>query len=247
MISILASSHYMHAVDEGQALPSLDAILKPLCREPFRRIDRFIQLALMGSAQCVGSRTLDPDCALYIGTGCGPEGNNVVVQETLFKARLLPKPFNFVNTLGSSTGYYVAKNLRIRAQTLLISCRCASTQAALLQASADMEMGIVKQALLGVVEECTLPLADHRRRMDLAPDTRLAEGSHWLLLQAGEHPDRIATLEMNGKPGTLKASGDISEGYHDSIVGSDLTKFLRDKTPGLLEINSGKNRFLVQN
>ena len=50
MIRVTAVSHYLHPVREGEALPSLDAALRDLCREPFRRIDRFIQLALLGSA-----------------------------------------------------------------------------------------------------------------------------------------------------------------------------------------------------
>ena len=59
MISILSSSHYLHAVDEGASLPNLDAILKPLCREPFRRIDRFMTAASGPALLALLKRAID--------------------------------------------------------------------------------------------------------------------------------------------------------------------------------------------
>ena len=185
-MKLLSQSHYFHPVAEGEALPNLDARLAPLCKERYRRIDRFIQLALLGSAECAQGQALQPGCALYISSGIGPVGNNIVVQETLWKLRKVPMPFNFVNTLGSSAGYYVAKNLGLSGQSLFISRRHGSLAAALACAEADLACGAVTQALVGVVEECTLPLSQHRQRQELAADAQLAEGSEWLLLEQGE-------------------------------------------------------------
>ncbi|HEV2110916.1 MAG TPA: hypothetical protein VGT99_06165, partial [Gammaproteobacteria bacterium] len=50
-------------------------------------------------------------------------------------------------------------------------------------AQADLMLGVVSQALVGVVEEATLPLAQHRQRQGVPADTPVAEGSHWLLLE----------------------------------------------------------------
>lgn len=184
MIGVVSVSDYLQAVHDGADLPSLDAALKPLCREPFRRIDRFIQLALLGSARCATGQTLQADCAVYISSGLGPIGNNIVIQKHLIHDCEIPKPFNFINTLGSAAGYYVARNLGLNGQNLFISRRGASLQAALSMAMADMTLGIVSQALVGSVEEAVLPLGEHRQRQGLADDAPVVEGSHWLLLQA---------------------------------------------------------------
>ncbi|MGH8373504.1 MAG: beta-ketoacyl synthase N-terminal-like domain-containing protein [Gammaproteobacteria bacterium] len=184
MIGIVAASHYLQPVDTDAGLPSLEAELKELCREPFRRIDRFIQLALLGSGRCVAGQDLQPDCGLYLGSGLGPIGNNVVTQQQLIRDREIPKPFNFINTLGSSAGFYVARNLDLHGQNLFVSRRGASLEAVLNLAIADLSLGIVSQALVGVVEEVVPPLAVHRQRQQLSATQALVEGSHWLLLQS---------------------------------------------------------------
>jgi len=186
--ALLAGSHYMHAVGL-EPLPSLEGALRAACREHHRRVDRFIQLALLGAARCVDGRKLDADCSLYLGSGIGPEGNNIVVQEQICRDRLFPRPFNFVNTLGSSATFYVAKDLGLDSQAWWVSRRGASLEAVLELALADMELGLCSQALVGVVEECPFPYEEHRRRVQAASHAVLAEGSHWVLLGARSAPD----------------------------------------------------------
>ncbi len=194
MIRVSAAASHLQAVREGDALPDLGPALKAVCREHFRRIDRFIQLSLLGSAHCVVGHKLAPDCGIYLGSGFGPIASNVATQEEMFREAELPRPYNFVNTLGISAGFHVAKNLRLTGQNLFISRRGASLEAALAAAFADLELGVVSQALVGVVEEVTLPLDQHRLRRDLAADTLVAEGSHWLLLEKGAGTGK--TLQM---------------------------------------------------
>ncbi|MGH8278844.1 MAG: hypothetical protein ACRETQ_04670 [Gammaproteobacteria bacterium] len=185
MIGMLSSSHYFQPIAPGKALPPLSMSLQSHGQEPFRRIDRFVQLALMGSERCAQGGVLRPDCAVYLGSGLGPIGNNLTVQQQLIRDRELPKPFNFVNTLGSSAGFHVARNLGLHGQNLFISRRGASFEAVLSAALADLALNVTRQALVGVVEEVTLPLQDHRRRQRW-PDTALpAEGGDWWLLQTG--------------------------------------------------------------
>lgn len=184
-IGIAAASHYFQPLADGDALPALDALLAEMCREPFRRVDRFIQLALLGSARCTLGVTLQADCGLYLGSGLGPMGSNIATQEQLIRERDIPRPFDFINTLGGSAGYYIASNLGLSAQNVFISRRAASLEAVLSAALADLALGIMTQALVGIVEEATLPLAAHRRRQGLPAGAAVAEGSHWLLLQAG--------------------------------------------------------------
>jgi hypothetical protein len=262
VISVTSHSHYISLIEEGAPLPDIETRLKPLCKESYRRIDRFIQLSLLGSGLCAQRRPLSPDCGLYISTGIGPVGNNIIVQETLFKQRLLPKPFHFVNTLGSSAGYYVCKNLGFTGQSLFISRRGAALEDALACAMVDLELGIVTQALVGAVEESTLPLSDHRQRLELPPGTPVAEGSHWLLLEQGAIHGRIGSIEA--KPvaegdsilGTLDAKkSDVIvglhpqppiHGFHDSLNAAAVTEFLGQEGGGRLALVSGKQVFVIE-
>jgi hypothetical protein len=181
-------------VDEAKGLASLDVALREACAQPQRRIDRFIQLALIGSARCAKGVSLSERCAVIVATGVGPVGNNIIVQETLLRERLLPKPFHFVNTLGSSSGYYVSKNLGLSGEAQFVSRRRGALDAALACALTQLQGGLAKQVLLGVVEECTLPLIEHRRRQLLGVGETLAEGSHWFLLESSlPGPGRIVS------------------------------------------------------
>lgn len=186
-VRVAAASSYLQAVREGEPLPSLDAALKAVSHEHFRRVDRFIQLALVGSGLCAGRQDLRSDCGVYLGSGYGPIGSNIATQEQMLRDRVLPKPYNFVNTLGNSAGFQVAKNLGLTGPNVFICRRGAALEATLETALLDLTLGAVSQALVGVVEEVTLPLDQHRARRAMAAGALAAEGSHWLLLdrQAG--------------------------------------------------------------
>ncbi|MGH8320418.1 MAG: hypothetical protein ACRESI_00540 [Gammaproteobacteria bacterium] len=210
MISLVSASHYFQPVREGEPLPVLEQALVSVCRENFRRIDRFIQLALLGSARCAAGHALRSDCGIYLGSGLGPMSNNIAVQEQLVRDREIPKPFNFINTLGSAAGFYVARNLGLSGQNFFISRRGASLEAALSVAVADMALGVTQQAMVGVVEEVTLPLKEHRLRQRLPEDLPVAEGSHWLLLQTdtdGLRPVQFRRfVEFSGLEGFLRSN-----------------------------------------
>jgi 3-oxoacyl-(acyl-carrier-protein) synthase len=186
VITIQNAAHYFHRLRPGEALPSLEERLRPVCREHFRRIDRFIELALVGSGECAAGRALAADCGLYISSGIGPIGTNVVVQDSVSRDARLPMPFSFVNTLGSSAGYYVGKNLGLTGESIFVSRRGASFSAALACAVADLMSGVVSQALVGAIEECLLPVERFRELVALPAGAQTAEGSHWLLLARGD-------------------------------------------------------------
>ena len=206
MIRVTSVSHYLAPLRDGEPLPSLDTAVKEVCVEPYRRIDRFVQLALVGSGRCAAGRALAPDCGLYMGSGLGPMGSNVLTQEQLGRDREAPMPFNFINTLGSSAGFYVAKNLKLSGQNFFVSRRGANLVALLSTALADLELGVVQQALLGVVEEATQPLKDHRRRQHLAMERPVAEGSHWLLLEKDTTTGRMLGLQRFAEPEALQVA-----------------------------------------
>ena len=187
MLDIIATGNYYCDLDDDVPMANLREQLKPLCSERVRRIDRFTELCLLGSALCARASPegLESRAGIYIGSGFAGIATTVAVQQQLFGGGLIPKPANFINTLSNSAGYYVARNLRLQGQNYFVSRGSASLVAALQMAAMDIEAGIVSQAMVGVVDECDPRLDWHRRRQGLADDAPLAEGSHWFLLQPG--------------------------------------------------------------
>lgn len=177
----VSSSHYFQRLESE--FPSIDARLAASTRERYRRIDRFVQLALLGAAECVRPRVLPRECGLYLSSGVGPITSNVLVQDAIHRDSRMPMPFSFVNTLGSSACYHVAKELDILGEAVMVASGGASFSSALMCAHADLESGIVSQVLVGAVEECVLPAEKYRSLLRLSDDVSVAEGTHWVLLE----------------------------------------------------------------
>jgi hypothetical protein len=179
---VLSSSHYYAPLADADGYVSLDEHVAAVTRERYRRIDRFVQLALFGAGTCAQAHAPLPTCGLYLSSGIGPIGSNVTVQDAIHRDHRVPMPFSFVNTLGSSACYHVAKDLGLTGESVLVARSGASFTAALASARADLALGIVSQVLVGAVEECMLPGDRHRALLRGDESMTIAEGSHWLLL-----------------------------------------------------------------
>jgi len=196
MFELLSHGSYCASIAENNggaegndvpALTNLRDLVAPLCRERYRRIDRFIQLSLLGSGLCAeraaDSIELQNTTDLYMASAQAAIGNTVEVQQQIFKQHQHAKPVNFINTLSNTAGYYVARNLGLNRRNLFVSRGSNSFEAALQLIALDFASGVSQQALLGVVDECLEPLDEHRQRLGLSADAVLAEGSHWMLLR----------------------------------------------------------------
>jgi len=192
VMRVVSASHYFHRIERDAdgawpvSLPSLDAATQAVTRERYRRIDRFVQLALLGAGTCVRDQMVRPDCGLYLASGIGPIGSNVQVQDAIQIDRKAPMPFSFVNTLGSSAAYHVAKDLGLAGEAVLVARAGGSFSAALRCAMTDIAEGVVTQVLIGAVEECILPADRQRALLRQGPEIAVAEGSHWVLLERGD-------------------------------------------------------------
>lgn len=195
MLEIIAVGDQYQTVDPEQGLANLKAAASEVCRDRFRRIDRFTQLALIGSARCVEGVELEAQTGLYIGSRFASLGNTTSVHEKMVSAGVVPKPASFINTLSNSAGYFVARNLGLGDRNLFVSRGDASIVAALQLAAMDVATGAVSQALVGSVDEAVLPLAHQRFRLGLEPDTVMGEGSHWLLVAPSDSAtNSLATI-----------------------------------------------------
>jgi hypothetical protein len=185
-MKILAHGHYQAQVDSE--LPPLKELVKETTGEAVRRVGRFIQLALIGAGRCLHGQALPSDTAVYLTSGRGDLEITLDVLEQMVEHGLPPKPLSFINTVSNSACFYLAKHFRLNGRSHFVTRRRAPLESVLQLAALDMETGAVQVALLGSVDICTAPLADHRKRLAVSPDTAVGEGSHWFLIAADDYP-----------------------------------------------------------
>ncbi|MFT3929828.1 MAG: beta-ketoacyl synthase N-terminal-like domain-containing protein [Spongiibacteraceae bacterium] len=186
---IIGMGNYRETIDSD--VPDLKPLLKATLGASVRRIDRFIQLALIGAARCIHSarhidaeQSIQPpsDTAIYIASGRGDMEITVEVQRDLFVNGHEPKPLNFINTVSNAASFYIAQSFGLCGRNQFIANRHWAFEVALQSALLDLQLGNIDSALVGVVDVVVPPIAEHRQRLKLSETTTLAEGSHWLWL-----------------------------------------------------------------
>jgi len=181
---IIATGTYLSTVSAEP--PSLKALARETAGASVRRIGRFIQLALIGAGRCVDGRTLPEGTATYF-TSCRGDLEvtlDVLVQMCEFGRP--PAPFAFINTVGNSACFHVAKCFGLSGRSQFVTNRYAPLETALRLAALDFAEGGVTTALVGSTDICTMPLSEHRERVGVLPDTPVGEGSHWFFLASDD-------------------------------------------------------------
>ena len=181
---IVATGSYWHEV-KGEP-PALKALARETTGVAVRRVGRFVHLALIGAGRCVNARTLPAATATYFTSGRGDLETTLEVLAQMCVRHRLPAPFDFINTVGNSACYHVAKTFGLTGRSQFVTSRFAPLEAALRLAALDMAHGGVTTALLGSADICTAPLAAHRARIGIAEGISVGEASHWFLLTVDE-------------------------------------------------------------
>lgn len=227
-MQIISQANLFHAISDE--LPDLHSRIEQLNGTRVRRVDRFIQLCLAGSLSCCEQLKLNPDCGLVIATGCGTVSTMAAIMETVWKKHHPPKPLHFVNSLGNSACFYVARALGITGHSTAVTQENFSFEAALNQAEALLAGGYASQILVGGIDEAPLPIEDHRKRLSAdSTYTSILEGSHWLLLEA------------NGKENNAARTNTCIESiaYYDLEFADD-----GEKMRQIMEKNSNARKYL---
>jgi hypothetical protein len=191
-ISVRAAGDYEALV--AGAPPDVRRLAKEVTGKEVRRIGRFIQLGLVGAARCIGAATLPPDTAVYLSSRRGDLEVTIEVMESLFRDGHAPKPLSFINTVSNAACFYIARNFALHGRSCFVGGAYFSFESALDLALLEVRAGVVRSALVGVVEIITDPVAIHRRRLGLPPDAPIAEASHWLWLQRDASEGEIGSL-----------------------------------------------------
>ncbi len=140
-----------------------------------RRVNRLIELALLGAHRCAGGRQLPAQSALFLGvtSGCIDDAAKLV---RAVAANKPPTPISFINVSSNMAGYYTAASLGLQGENQVVAHAEfpweATLQLAIISGQAPL--------LIGAAEECVWPLDQHRLRMALPAGQALLESSHWL-------------------------------------------------------------------
>lgn len=192
-VVIRAFGDYYAPVD-GEP-PDVRELSKQTLGKQVRRVGRFIQLALIGAARCVGAETPPAHTAIYMSSRRGDLETNIEVLENLFAHQQSPKPLSFINTVSNASCYYVARHFGLHGRSCFVTGVCFSFEMALQAALLDFETGQVRSALAGGLDTVASPLEVDRRRLGVPPGAALGEGSHWLWLESRQTAPGDVVLE----------------------------------------------------
>lgn len=179
MLKIAAAFSHEATLDERA--DDLRARLLDLTGQSFRRINRYIELALYGALRCAHGG-VGADTALYLASEAPMLADCVKALRGVIAERRPPTPFEFMNISGNMAGFYIAQQLAMSGPQLAVHRSGASMDAAL--ELLTVQSAQHRRALLGYVEEGIWPLTEQRWRLDLPDGATLAECSHWLYLDA---------------------------------------------------------------
>jgi hypothetical protein len=214
---------YIHAVGihntVPQTLPDLKSELKALSGKVYRRIDHFIQLAIIGAHKTAAGRQLSGETALYMTSGQGNVAVFQRVREQRHIHKMLPKPVDFINLLSNSAGFYVASHLGLRGKNLFLNHHRFPVQMTLLAAWNDLNLGKQEAVLVGGIDEWIERQELAKKLLGVSEATQLGEGSNWMLLSSDREgamarfelePKSLERSALEARIGTLEAGSRIA-------------------------------------
>lgn len=156
-----------------------------------RMASRFSQLAILGAADCLRREAgaLDADTRVYLATGLGDVANTDALYYGVMPPSCeSPSPARFATSGNNIAAFFVAQHAGLTSRNLTLSHAELSLERALELALSDLAAGATRSALVGGVDETTLPREFYTRRFHVGADQVIGEGSGWLLLDTlAEH------------------------------------------------------------
>ncbi len=180
---------YSSYIDNGKL--DIKKELKQKYQLDTRRQDKFIHLAVYGGQLLKQKCEIKEDDELYVTSGVG---NADIVQKTntyMYKENQPLKLFDFINLLGNTTSYYVAKSLGMKGKNIFqISDNftyvntLVSAYASLLNSKKDAiicaidlvsEPSQIIKRVMGVEQSCEVLSSVNYQKLSLSPDGAIAE------------------------------------------------------------------------
>jgi len=203
----------------------------------FRRANKFVLLSLVGACQCAHMQRFETDTAVYLTTENGTMGDTETVLDQIYHKHEFPMPYNFISTMSNTASFYVAQSFDLLGRNLTVSSKQLSFERGLELLRSDLVAGVVKEALLGGVDEVCFSKSQFEAKFNRPyDDFQIVEGSCWLLIKA----------EKSGALGEITAI----ESFGSLSQTADWLKHLSVKRPLILScgmlIDPAQKESLVQ-
>lgn len=168
----------------GDNNSALNAEVKQQTGIHFRRVNRFILMAICGAHQCVQGHSIAATTGIWLTTENGTVGDTEKGLNQLFKERIYPKPYNFINTMSNTASFYIAQSLKLNSPNITMSCKDFGFERGLTLARIDLRRGAVTGALIGGVDDAVFSETNLQSRYAGC----LKDGSAWMY--ASNEPDQ---------------------------------------------------------
>ncbi len=156
--------------------------LERLSNQKFRRINRYILLALCGVFRLPSIGAVPPSSGLYIGTKNGCITETVSMLGQIYRDSLLPMPFTFIASSSNMASYHIASALRLHGGNYTLSHASAPFETAFASAYRDIVAGKCDTALAGCTDEAALPLEAFKESVGMEAVRDPQEGGYWVHL-----------------------------------------------------------------
>lgn len=162
----------------SDTIKELDAEVRRQTGIHFRRVNRFILMAVCGAHRCADGRVLDKATAVWLTTENGTVGDTEKGLGQLFGQGIYPKPYNFINTMTNTAAFYIAQSLGLDSPNITLSCKEFAFERGLTLARSDLLRRSVSGALVGGVDEAVFSEKNLKSRFG----GNLKDGSAWLYI-----------------------------------------------------------------
>jgi len=230
---------FVQAYSYQDNLPSqkeLKTLLKKEYKIDTRRKDRFIYLALLGALKLQENTAIDTKSELYITSSLG----NIDVVDSVYNTMILNKEimalFDFINLLGNTTNFYVAKVLGLRGKSLYTISQKNNILNLLTTIKASLAQS-GNEAVFGTIDALPKQLELAKRLSGVAKEETLQEEISFFQLSSTSNKHTLATLEFEQKNYTkeevlayenLLISNENSGGF-GSLIPKEITKCIKEK------------------
>ncbi|MCW8838444.1 MAG: hypothetical protein OQK11_07065, partial [Thiovulaceae bacterium] len=176
--------------------------LKQKYKHDPRRQDSFIHLGVLGAYRLKDTCTINPLDELYLTTGIG---NTDVLQRThqyVIKDKNSIKPYDFLNMLGNTTSYYIAKALNIKGKALFQISDNFTYINTLIAAYASIKLS-AKSAIISSCDLVTQPNEVIKRVLGIDEDMNVVSSVNYQRFSF-DSKDALAEIEFDAKTYTQK-------------------------------------------
>ncbi len=205
-------SSYRNDIDKE----NIKQILKEKYKHDTRRQDDFILLGVYGANKLKEFCKISQDNELYITSGIG---NIDVLQKCchyIYEKNQLIRPFDFINSVGNTLSYYVAKTLQLKGKNIFQISDNFTYLNTLIFIYASLKIS-KNSAIIGAIDHLTKDFEELAKKIsDINNDTNMISSVNFQKLSL-EKADALAEIEFENKIYNIKEIKNIIHTFKGNI------------------------------